>query len=923
MSKLVKHIILWSLWTLFISPANAQHTTSQYLHICFDSLVNRLYVKQTIIIDNKSQPIADTLLLLNWVNAYRSKKTALARRFIENYDLNFHFTRQKNRGNIRLTKLRYNGHQLNNFMVDDELYKIPLPINIASQTDTLDLSYEIKLPKQKFTGLGIDKNGNILLENFYFLPVFDKLKAYRNMNIDDYPSNPVNFTINLCGFSSLKKIYANFPLVHNKFQGKISHPVILYTDAPYETYHIDSVEIVMPVRYKQVSLVDKNLIMSNIVGFLNRKTTFYKPQKFLITHKDFSDHKVYGPDLLPKFFNPYKPKLLWEAEVLHQLAFKYSERMQVDTRQNSWLRLGVSAFLEYAYFEKYHPDMKLLGKLSEKRLIKYYYASQIKMNEKYPWLYLYMARMNKDQALRTSLDSLSNFNRNVANPFKAALSLVMLQDRLGDSLFHLKFGRFYRLSRSKHVDENDFFNQFNSDKRQSWLINYIQTRRKYDYKLMKVVKKNDTTYDLLLRNKKNVLLPLTVFGVVQDSVYRLKYLEPFKHDTLLHLHTHLQPEYIGVNYYNNYPELQIKNNYKKTKKGLFAKSLQIRLYQDFDNPLKNQLFVNPFFEYNYYDGVIIGAQIYNESFLHNDLNYSISPSYSTKDGSLTGGFSFSNSHYFEDFKPYAVKYGFNFKYYHYNHNLAYRRYNPYLVFKFRNKYVRKRQGSNLLFQYMYIDKDPLNFRTEADHYAIFNLNYAGFDVNVIKDFFYKTDLQLASKFGKISGMLRYRYLSNKNRQWDFRLYAGYFLYNRTSTDYFSFALDRPTDYLFQYHYYGRSESSGIFHQQFIWSEGGFKTFFKDQFANEYIISNNINIGIWKWLNLYGDWAWKKNKDKPVSFYYDSGVRINLVQDYFEVFFPIYSKLGCEINQSDYWQRVRLVFTIDINGLFHMVRRGWY
>ena len=149
------------------------------------------------------------------------------------------------------------------------------------------------------------------------------------------------------------------------------------------------------------------------------------------------------------------------------------------------------------------------------------------------------------------------------------------------------------------------------------------------------------------------------------------------------------------------------------------------------------------------------------------------------------------------------------------------------------------------------------------------------------------------------------------------------MYNHTQTDYFSFALDRPTDYLFQYHYYGRSETTGIFHQQFVWAEGGFKSFFDDQFANDFLISNNVNIGIWRWFNVYGDWAWLKRKEQPVAFYYDSGLRINLVQDYFEFFFPVYSKKGWEISQRDYFSRIRIVFTMDINGLFKMIKRGWY
>jgi hypothetical protein len=62
-----------------------------------------------------------------------------------------------------------------------------------------------------------------------------------------------------------------------------------------------------------------------------------------------------------------------------------------------------------------------------------------------------------------------------------------------------------------------------------------------------------------------------------------------------------------------------------------------------------------------------------------------------------------------------------------------------------------------------------------------------------------------------------------NRQLNLRFYAGSFLYNKTASDFFSYAADRPTDYLFDYNYLGRSESTGLYSQQFILAEGGFKS----------------------------------------------------------------------------------------------------
>jgi hypothetical protein len=60
----------------------------------------------------------------------------------------------------------------------------------------------------------------------------------------------------------------------------------------------------------------------------------------------------------------------------------------------------------------------------------------------------------------------------------------------------------------------------------------------------------------------------------------------------------------------------------------------------------------------------------------------------------------------------------------------------------------------------------------------------------------------------------------------FRVFLRFSLevsYNKTASDFFSYAADRPTDYLFDYNYLGRSESTGLYSQQFILAEGGFKS----------------------------------------------------------------------------------------------------
>ena len=67
-----------------------------------------------------------------------------------------------------------------------------------------------------------------------------------------------------------------------------------------------------------------------------------------------------------------------------------------------------------------------------------------------------------------------------------------------------------------------------------------------------------------------------------------------------------------------------------------------------------------------------------------------------------------------------------------------------------------------------------------------------------------------------------------------------FMAQYLNSSYFDFALDHPTDYLFQYNYIGRSETTGIYSQQFIPAEGGFKSQFDNPYSDD---DNTLNSSI--------------------------------------------------------------------------------
>ena len=149
------------------------------------------------------------------------------------------------------------------------------------------------------------------------------------------------------------------------------------------------------------------------------------------------------------------------------------------------------------------------------------------------------------------------------------------------------------------------------------------------------------------------------------------------------------------------------------------------------------------------------------------------------------------------------------------------------------------------------------------------------------------------------------------------------MYRNTTSDFFSFGIDRPTDYLFDYEYLGRSESTGLFSQQIIIAEGGFKSVFDTRYANQWIATTNASFNIWNWIEIYGDMGMIKNKNSKEKFIYDSGIRLNLVTDYFELYLPVRSSNGWEISDPNYGQKIRFIVTFSPDTLINLFTRKWF
>ena len=105
------------------------------------------------------------------------------------------------------------------------------------------------------------------------------------------------------------------------------------------------------------------------------------------------------------------------------------------------------------------------------------------------------------------------------------------------------------------------------------------------------------------------------------------------------------------------------------------------------------------------------------------------------------------------------------------------------------------------------------------------------------------------------------------------------------------------------------------------AEGGFKSVLDQRFANDYLVSFNSSVGIWRWLELYNDVAFLKNNGNSIFFAYENGIRLNFIHNIFEIYLPIYSNNGWEINKKAYPKNMRFVLVVKPQAIYNFFRRG--
>ena len=154
---------------LFCSASMAWGQTKYTFDVALNIEEELITVSQTIEYTNTSDESLDTLYLYDWANSYQGAPAPLAKHLANEFNRSFYISANSKLGYTQIDTL-YTERFSSWSRSEDQLDIIK--INLVNRLDSgeqikINLNYVIKIPDDKFTGVGINSDKGVLLRDLF------------------------------------------------------------------------------------------------------------------------------------------------------------------------------------------------------------------------------------------------------------------------------------------------------------------------------------------------------------------------------------------------------------------------------------------------------------------------------------------------------------------------------------------------------------------------------------------------------------------------------------------------------------------------------------------------------------------------------------------------------------------------------------
>jgi hypothetical protein len=623
-------------------------------------------------------------------------------------------------------------------------------------------------------------------------------------------------------------------------------------------------------------------------------------------------------------------------------------------REHAWMDEGINSFNEMRYVRTKYPKASLADIIGRDSTFSLLDLNKFRHDQSYYLLYAMQAKRGLDQACELPSDEFTSLNYGAIVYSKTALLFNYLMNYMGESDFDVAMQFYFEQCKLKHPSPSDLRRvlEYFSEKKLDWFFDdLVGTTKKLDYRIVRYRKEaEDGTYLVEVHNKGEIKGPVALCGTRDGKIVGMVWYDGFEGSKVLEFPP-AEIDAFKIDYFEFMPEANRSNNTLRTR-GLFRKCepLQVKLVAALDNPSKTQAFLAPAAAYNLYNGLMLGAAYYNHAIFEKNLETELVPMYAFGDKGITG---LANVHLNLHPKKLLQHLSFDvkaarFAYGQDVYTNYYNRVAPGLTFELKPKAASSPLSHRMGYRYVQVFRQFTDYvatdtaltayaPVQADlAYGVHDLLYQFTKSTALYPFTARLNLQAGTDVQKITLSLVQKIYINSTKYLELRLFGGNIFYMRTGG---AGAIDyrlRMTgwrgynDYLYDYSYFGRSETYGLAANQFTETDGAFKAYSALGQTTKWLVAMNVKSPKFARLPLllYADAGACASDGFGAGqdpFMYNAGLDIVIGRDFCEIFVPLLLSKNMQDNNTlngiDFIHQVRFTFNLHRANPFGILRQA--
>ena len=564
--------------------------------------------------------------------------------------------------------------------------------------------------------------------------------------------------------------------------------------------------------------------------------------------------------------------------------------------------------------------------------------------------YQVTAGNGKDQPIELHSNEYTPLNYGAIVYAKTGLSFSYLRDYLGEKLYDKCMSNYFENWKFKHPQPADIKAVFEkgTGKDLSWFFDdLVNTTKQIDYKIISVKKNIMGSRTASLGNKGKIVAPVRVDAFVKGELVETVWTSGDKFEDIEAVFKTKDIDKVVIDSDKKMPESNRSNNtWEKSR--ILNKTEPIKfefLFGDNERD-KNTIWWTPMIGANAYDNFMLGAVFHNISIPKNKFEFMIAPLYSFGGNRLSG---LADAHF--NFVPNKIfkRIELGAKWQSFMEepngiNSTYYSTKPYLYLEIGNKGKRTDYKQHIelqgainqsynkeidylnehhlggIFDYHFEFKKRI-YKLEADYRIDYLREKEGLyensntSITLKNTFIYKVkkekkiEVRLFAGINLLRNSQIYSYPTPD-------AYSGYGPFTYIDENRFNFNLGGQSgtqDYFYEQLMFGRNETNGMYGQQRIENQGGFKTV--SGFGNSKVmVSGNLfaELPYIPLLGVFADYGVFDNGNKLITAA-DLGLGIRLGDGLFSIYAPILEtdNIKNSLKGVDYIHKIR--FSINIKA----------